>query len=454
MKRILPERDQISMRILKTFQSLGPGLLYAGAAVGVSHLVQSTQAGAGYGLSLIWVIVLANIIKYPFFEFGPRYATATGDSLIEGYRKNLWGIPLVAFVLMTLGTMFIIQAAVTIVTSGLATYLLSYSGLDTLMLGDFDFGRILWGKQVVEGELVLSPTHLSARLLSLCALVLAFGKYKLLDKLMKVIVLLLTVTTVAALTIALFRDGVDTGPAFDWGDKALIAAVIIPLVGWMPAPLDIAVWHSIWTLEKKKQTGEELSMKSSLLDFKIGYWGTTLLAIFFLSLGAVVMYGSPEPIAKGAAAFARQLIDMYASVLGEWSRPVIGFAAFTTMLSTTLTCLDAFTRVLQRCSELLYSPEGKFRKYNGWYWIWIGAMVVGTSVLLYGFLKDMKQMVDLATTISFVTAPVLATFSYVAMTSDLVPQEKRPKGLLNAMAIFGLIFLYLFAGFYLYMLTF
>lgn len=442
------------MGILKTFQSLGPGLLYAGAAVGVSHLVQSTQAGAGYGLSLIWVIVLANIIKYPFFEFGPRYATSTGSSLIEGYRKNLWGVPLVAFVLMTLGTMFIIQAAVTIVTSGLATYLLSYSGLDTLMIGEFDFGRILWGKQVVEGEWVLSPTHLSARLLAVCALVLAFGKYNLLDKLMKVIVLLLTITTVAALSIALFRDGVDAGPAFDWGDKALIAAVIIPLVGWMPAPLDIAVWHSNWTLEKKKQTGKNLSMKSSLLDFKIGYWGTTFLAIFFLSLGAVVMYGSPEPIAKGAAAFARQLIDMYASVLGEWSRPVIGFAAFTTMLSTTLTCLDAFTRVLQRCSELLYVPEGKFRQYNGWYWIWIVVMVGGTSILLYGFLKDMKQMVDLATTISFVTAPVLATFSYVAVSSDFVIPDDRPKGLLKGMAIFGVIFLYLFAGFYLYMLTF
>ena len=27
------------------FKSLGPGLLFAGAAVGVSHLVQSTRAG-------------------------------------------------------------------------------------------------------------------------------------------------------------------------------------------------------------------------------------------------------------------------------------------------------------------------------------------------------------------------------------------------------------------------
>ena len=33
--------------ILKT---LGPGILYAGAAIGASHLVQSTRAGANYSL--------------------------------------------------------------------------------------------------------------------------------------------------------------------------------------------------------------------------------------------------------------------------------------------------------------------------------------------------------------------------------------------------------------------
>ena len=37
-------------------QSLGPGLLFAGAAIGVSHLVQSTRAGAEFGFGLIWAL--------------------------------------------------------------------------------------------------------------------------------------------------------------------------------------------------------------------------------------------------------------------------------------------------------------------------------------------------------------------------------------------------------------
>ena len=47
---------------------LGPGLLFAGAAIGVSHLVQSTRAGADFGWGLLWALLLINLFKYPFFN--------------------------------------------------------------------------------------------------------------------------------------------------------------------------------------------------------------------------------------------------------------------------------------------------------------------------------------------------------------------------------------------------
>ena len=62
-----------------SFKSLGPGLIFAGAAIGVSHLVQSTRAGADFGFGLLWALLLVTLFKYPFFEFGMRYANATGE---------------------------------------------------------------------------------------------------------------------------------------------------------------------------------------------------------------------------------------------------------------------------------------------------------------------------------------------------------------------------------------
>ena len=57
--------------------ALGPGIMYAGAAIGVSHLVQSTRAGAGYGFALVWVVVVVPLFRYPFLEFGHRYRGPT-----------------------------------------------------------------------------------------------------------------------------------------------------------------------------------------------------------------------------------------------------------------------------------------------------------------------------------------------------------------------------------------
>ncbi len=37
-------------KVSSILKKLGPGLLFAGAAIGVSHLVQSTKAGADFGL--------------------------------------------------------------------------------------------------------------------------------------------------------------------------------------------------------------------------------------------------------------------------------------------------------------------------------------------------------------------------------------------------------------------
>ena len=106
--------------------SLGPGLLFAGAAIGVSHLVQSTKAGAEFGFGLLWALLLVHLFKYPFFQFGPRYATATDESLLDGYKRLGKGV-LIAYFALNLATMFTIQAAVTIVTAGLASNLFGIS---------------------------------------------------------------------------------------------------------------------------------------------------------------------------------------------------------------------------------------------------------------------------------------------------------------------------------------
>ena len=109
------------------------------------------------------IVIFANVFKYPAFSFGPRYAAATGTSLLEGYRRQgKWA--LVVYALMTLGTMFTVQAAVTFVTAALFTALI---GWRETVLG-------------IPGFVVIS-----GGLMAVCAGLLLIGHYKWLDKIIK-----------------------------------------------------------------------------------------------------------------------------------------------------------------------------------------------------------------------------------------------------------------------------
>ena len=389
-------------------QSLGPGLLFAGAAIGVSHLVQSTRAGAEFGFGLVWALLLVHLFKYPFFQFGPRYAAATGETLLDGYRKLGKGV-LITYYILNFATMFTIQAAVTIVTAGLASQLFGFTN-----------DLVLW----------------SVVLLLISLLFLIVGKYKFLDNLMKYIVVILTISTIIAVCVALFS----TKEVFDVTQIIPSGAVeltfLIAFLGWMPAPLDISIWHSIWSIEKDKTTLVKTKRKDAVFDFNIGYIGALFLGVCFVLLGALVMYKSGENFSNKGGVFATQLIDLYTRNLGEFSYIFIAVAAFTTMFSTTITSLDASPRAMNRTTKLLFDKKLKYG-----YWFWILLLFFGTILILKYFMDNMGVLVKTATILSFLTAPFYAILNYKLITGKHTPKEHQPGIYLRVLSMIGIVFL-------------
>jgi len=401
--------------------ALGPGLIMAAAAVGVSHLVQSTRAGAEYGFTLIWAVILANIFKYPFLEYGPRYANVAKESMIEGYKKlGSWAFWI--FVVFTIGTMFTVQAAVTIVTASLAAELTG---------------------------LVLSPVIWSAIILGICILVLASGQYSALDGAIKLIMVVLTISTLIAIVVAFVSTGNASSTAVApsiWTVSGV--SFLIALMGWMPIPIDGAAWHSLWSLERIKQTGKTPSLKDSLIDFNIGYVGAGILAVCFLTLGALIMFGSGEVFAASGGAFSQQLVNIYTSTLGDWAYVIIIICAFTTMFSTTLTVTDAYPRVSRQILSNISSNFDATSKKSYRYFIVVISLL--SLVVLYIAGNRFTFMVDLATTMSFLTAPVLAFINYRLVMSKHFPDEHRPPKWLRILSWCGILFLTGFALVYAY----
>ena len=393
-------------------RSLGPGLLFAGAAIGVSHLVQSTRAGANFGFGLLWALFLVNLFKYPFFQYGPRYAAATGETLLDGYKKLGKGV-LIAYYILSFATMFTIQAAVTIVTAGLAVNLFGFTN-----------DLVLW----------------SAIITGVSILILIVGRYKLLDNLMKYIILILTISTIIAVVVAISS----TQQTFDFAQilpkGTAEITFLITFLGWMPAPLDISIWHSLWSVEKEKTTFQKIPPKQAIFDFNIGYIGTLFLGVCFVLLGALVMYNSGETFSSSGGAFAGQLINLYTENLGEISYIFIAAAAFTTMFSTTITTLDASPRAMAKTTSLLFQKKTFFK-----YWFWILLLAIGTFFILKYFMSDMGFLVKVATVLSFLTAPFYAILNFILISGKYTPEEHQPNIYLKILSWVGIAFLISFS---------
>ena len=395
---------------------LGPGLIYAGAAVGVSHLVQSTQAGAHFGYELVWAILLANFLKYPFFKLATHYTALTGRPLLQGYQElGHWALGL--FVLITVATMFIIISAISVVTAGL-------------------FIKVFqWDIHIKMAVLII--------LLSSGA-ILYGEKLSRLNGLMKVMMMILSLTTIAATLSSFGHMAPEKGDSFEIGRHSHVI-FLIALMGWMPAPLDTSVWQSQWYAAKFREEGQRPRPQETLWDFKIGYGITVILSLSFLTLGKNMMYGKGLHFGDSAVAFSGQLIDLYTQSLGKGLYGVIALTAFLTMASTTLTCLDAFPRILRE-SSLLLAPEYFREKKTFLFRLYLGVLILGSFSMTLILLDNMKALVNLATTISFLATPLIATLTYLTWQKT-APQ---PLGLAYRCLCWGSIgFFIVFCGLYL-----
>ena len=395
------------------FAALGPGIVMASAAVGGSHIIASTQAGAIYGWELVSIVILANLFKYPFFRFGVQYTLDTGNTLLEGYRQKgqfyLW-----LFLALNIFATVINTAAVGLLTAAILTFII---------------------------PIPLPMPVLSSLVIVVITGILLLGKYRLLDSLSKIIMIALTVTTVSAVVIAFMRNGMQGVAPADfvapspWELSKL--AFLVALMGWMPAPIEISAINSMWVVAKRRLT--KVSYQDGLFDFNVGYIGTAILAVVFLALGALVQYGSPETVEMVGGKYIAQLINMYASTIGEWSRLLIAVIAFMCMFGTTITVIDGYSRTNVEALRILFGKqESSVRVLN------IGMILAALSglAIIFYFNNAVGPMLKFAMIASFVSAPIFAWLN-LSLTKHA---KHSVKGGLLWLSLIGLFYLTAFAG--------
>ncbi|MBB1315629.1 NRAMP family divalent metal transporter [Aliivibrio sp. SR45-2] len=398
------------LKMKDLFRSLGPGIMMAAAAVGGSHLVASTKAGAIYGWELLFLILAVNLLKYPFFRAAVQYTVGTGDSIIQGYHKlgrgYLW--------------VFLVLSAISAVINTAALLLFSASLLGYFL--PFD----------------LSLNVLSGIVLVTCMTILFAGHFKALDLLSKIIMVILTFTTVIALSVA-FSNGSVAPVDYEGPSVWSIASIgfLVITMGWMPAPIEISSITSMW-LKRQCQT-QEVTAQSALFDFNVGYIGTALLAVVFLSLGALVLYGSGIEFKASGIGFSHQLVGIYAATIGEWSRYLIAVIAFFCIFGSTITVIDGYSRAVSEAQLLLQNKPLDQPKHYNWWVIIVSAIAM---LIVTMFISSLMGMLNFAMIMAFITTPVFAVLNYILVTKTELPDELKMGPKLKALSIVGLIYLF------------
>ncbi|MAP33419.1 MAG: hypothetical protein CMM88_02695 [Rickettsiales bacterium] len=403
-------------------RALGPGLLMASAAIGVSHFVQSTRAGADYGLIALIFILAATLFKYPFFEFGHRFAGATRKNLLDAYLA-LGKKYLILFLLLNVITGVGSIAAVTFVTASIFQNLTGYQSI----------------------------TFWSACIFIVSMIILLKGQYSWLDRIIKFLMVILIITTIIAFFAALekgvaYQESFISPSIFTWASLPFLIA----LMGWMPGPIEMSAWQSLWVQERERTEKMKFSFQEISFDFNFSYLLTVITAVLFLSLGYFTMHGTGESFSAKGAVFAGQVIELYTRAIGEWTKPIIGLAAFAAMFSTSFTLVDAYPRALSTGLHAIIRLRNE-KITRGI----ITILCCLISLIIIGiFTSSLKVLVDVVTSIAFIAAPIFAWLNYKVITSSLTPKQYQPKKWLLALGKLGLTYLVVFSVLYIWYLFF
>ena len=203
---------------------------------------------------------------------------------------------------------------------------------------------------------------------------------------------------------------------------------------------------------RAKDSNHRPNVREAEFDFNLGYLITVITAIFFLTLGAITMYGTGDGMLSGSGvSFAQKLILLYTKSIGDWSKWIIIPASFAAMFSTTITCLDAYPRSISAIQGLLKGTDSghmvsniERKRFQNWMILHILASFIALLIARSGGI-GVKDFVFTAMTGSFLTAPLFAWMAMDTINSNLIPVQYRYGTFLKILCWIGLCFLILFS---------
>ena len=360
----------------------GPGFLVAAAFIGPGTVTTSTLAGAEYGYTLIWVVVIAIAATIVLQEMAGRFSLSTqldvATALVR-LTKNRWfrwAMQLLAFLAIIVGC------------------------------AAYEAGNIIGGSL---GLNILSntPQYLWIILISLTAIALLWWRnYKIIETVLIVLVVIMG--------ISFFISAVIVKPDFSGIIKGFIPVIpeksmllVLALLGTTVVPYNLFL-HSSTILKKWRDKSDIRWMRTDAY-LSIGLGGIITIAIIVTAAAAYFLKGE---VINSPADLSLQLEPLY----GRLAKIFFGIGFFSAGLSSAITAPYAAA----------WTASGLFNwKENSWKFRGIFVFVILFGAVVSIFALKPLQMIVVAQVTNALLLPIVALFILYLLNKKEVGEFKN-----------------------------
>ena len=415
---------------------IGPGIVWAGLAIGGGELWTIPRVGSVYGMMFLWMPLLAIVLKYFMLNELGRWTVATGTPIYDGFAmlpgpKN-WLNWILLGCSIYLAAVHIggLVAAIGIITNCLLPFLSAYA----------------WSIIIMISFVILTWTN----------------SYNAMEKVLMVVMALLTISVIVV-GVTVFPPLSELAKGFtfqipqvtpDWAVqnfnvKTEPLAEIIPAIAFAGCGAINSIWYSDWTISKgcglgkyydgKKNTAVALNELKDMNETMVGkikgwyrvmfhdaLWGAnlaTLIVTFFYLLLAIVIL-NPLQLAPAGSNFVMTLSKTFTETLGPWAEIVYLLGAWGVIYGTMATVYDGYARTINKTIQHVLPNWKAYNKISDiWkYRIWILYGTVANFVLVYMFNAVPASFLNAASWVEGAYLFPIVAFAVAWLTTKKLPE--------------------------------
>ena len=347
--------------------ALGPGLVWCGEYIGSGEVILSTRVGAIFGVSLLWVPVMAIFAKFWIGLAGAHYTVTTGEGMIDMLSR----------------------------TPGPRNWVLWPVFIGQISSGAISTGALASVTGVFASYFIPLPPYVLGWIAVALVIALVWkGVYNPLKQAMSLLVLLIIIGTAAvafqtwpglsALAHGLFGFSIPPRPA--WAAEGVVGTSpwmeIMPLLGWAAGGFASQVWYTYWVIgagygmARGRGYGrplDEVQLRALTAEDarQIGAWrrvvtcdATMAVVIGIVVTSAFMIAGAgvlgPRQIAPDGPDVALQLSHIFGESWGQWGAHLFVLAGLAAMISTMLGQFAGWPRLLADCGRILVPGVARY----------------------------------------------------------------------------------------------